>query len=213
MNIKEKFKEGIFTDNPSLIQLIGLCSILAISTSLKNSLGMGLSVITVLVLSNFVISLLRGFIPDDIRIPAFIVVVASFVTILQMVLEAFVPDLYDSLGIFLPLIVVNCIILGRAEAFAYKNGVLASIIDGVANGIGYTFAIAAVAFIRELLGSGQILGNQVIPEAYTIPFFTQAASAFIVLGVVIAIVQTILAKQKEKNRVPHVTECNVEGGK
>lgn len=186
MNLKKQFADGLFSNNPVLVQLIGICSVLAVSTSVINAVGMGMSVIAVLTCSNVVISLLRKFIPDEVRIPAFIVVIASFVTILQMVLAAYVPALNESLGIFLPLIVVNCIILGRAEAFASKNGVAASFIDGIANGLGYTLAISCVAVVRELFGAGSLFGVQLLPEEATIPFLTQAPSAFIVLGCTIA---------------------------
>lgn len=196
MNIKEQFKEGLFSNNPVLVQLIGLCSVLAISVTVQGAIGMGFSVIIVLTLSNVFISALRNFIPDEVRIPAFIVVIASFVTLLQMAMQAFLPDIYNLLGIFLPLIVVNCIILGRAEAFASKNGVLASFIDGIANGTGYLMTITIIAVIREFLGTGAILGNQILPEGISLPFFTQSPAAFIVLGCVIA----TSIKLKERNK-------------
>ena len=198
MKIKSLFTRGILEDNPVLVQLIGFCSVLAVSTEVFNALGMGVSLLLVLTASNVVISLLRKFIPSEIRIPAFIVVVASFVTILQMLLEAFIPDLYNALGIFLPLIVVNCIILGRAEAFAYKNGVFASFIDGLGNGLGYTLVILAVAVVRELLGNGSIFGLDLIPEAYHLPFFQQPASAFIILGLFVAAANFFRQRKKEK---------------
>lgn len=198
MKISEQFKEGLFTNNPVLVQLIGLCSVLAVSSSVMSAVGMGVSVIAVLTLSNVVISMLRKFIPNEVRIPAFIVVIASFVTILQMVLAAFVPALNESLGIFLPLIVVNCIILGRAEAFASKHGVWASFIDGIANGIGYTLAITVIAVVRELFGSGSIAGIAIIPQEYTIPFLTQPPSAFMLLGTLIAI--SIYLRDRKKNK-------------
>ncbi len=197
MSAKEVFTDGIVKNNPTFIQLIGLCSVLAVSVTSKGAFGMGISLLLVLTASNVVISLLRKFIPSDIRIPAFIVVVASFVTILQMVLEAFVPSLYKALGIFLPLIVVNCIILGRAEAFAYKNTVGLSLVDGLGNGVGYTLAITAISIVRELFGAGTFFGNQILPKQYSIPFFQQPASAFIILGLGIAIANFNINKKKE----------------
>lgn len=198
MNKKTLFTDGIFKNNPVLVQLIGLCSVLAVSTEAINALGMGISLLLVLTASNVVISLLRGFIPGEIRIPSFIVVVASFVTILEMALHAFVPALYDALGIFLPLIVVNCIILGRAEAFAYKNGVVNSLIDGLGNGLGYTLVITAVAIVREFLGNGSFFGMSIIPEDYVLPFFQQPASAYIILGIFIALSTYNRQKKREK---------------
>ncbi|WP_053943130.1 electron transport complex subunit RsxE [Kallipyga gabonensis] len=196
MSKKTLFTDGILKNNPVLVQLIGLCSVLAVSTEAINALGMGISLLLVLTASNVVISILRGFIPDEIRIPSFIVVVASFVTILEMALHAFVPDLYNALGIFLPLIVVNCIILGRAEAFAYKNGVVDSLIDGLGNGLGYTLVITAVAIVREFLGNGSFFGMSIIPEDYVLPFFQQPASAYIILGIFIAL--TTYNRQKKR---------------
>lgn len=196
MSKKTLFTDGILKNNPVLVQLIGLCSVLAVSTEAINALGMGISLLLVLTASNVVISILRGFIPDEIRIPSFIVVVASFVTILEMALHAFVPALYNALGIFLPLIVVNCIILGRAEAFAYKNGVVDSLIDGLGNGLGYTLVITAVAIVREFLGNGSFFGMSIIPEDYVLPFFQQPASAYIILGIFIAL--TTYNRQKKR---------------
>lgn len=198
MKLGKIFKEGLFSNNPVLIQMVGLCSVLAISSSVLNSLGMGLSVTFVLVCSNIVISLLRNFIPNEIRIPAFIVVIASFVTIVQMVLEAFVPALYDSLGIFIPLIVVNCIILARAEAFSSKNKVIPSIIDALGNGLGYTLAITLLGVVRELLGNGTILDQRIISEDYVIGFMQQPASSFILLGVMMAVVAYSQNKKSQK---------------
>ena len=198
MSKKTLFTDGILKNNPVLVQLIGLCSVLAVSTEAINALGMGISLLLVLTASNVVISILRGFIPDEIRIPSFIVVVASFVTILEMILHAFVPALYNALGIFLPLIVVNCIILGRAEAFAYKNGVVDSLIDGLGNGFGYTMVITAVAIVREFLGNGSFFGMSIIPEDYVLPFFQQPASAYIILGIFIALTTYNRQKKREE---------------
>ena len=199
--MKEQFKEGLISNNPVLFQLIGLCSVLAVSRSAMDAAGMMLTVTIVLTLSNLVISLLRTFIPNEIRIPGFIVVIASFVTIMQMILQAYAKPLYDSLGIFLPLIVVNCIILGRAEAFASKHGPIASIIDGLANGLGYGFVLVTIAVVREIIGAGTIIGIRIIPEEFTIPFLQQAPSAFMLLGVFIATMNFIrnrsLAKKED----------------
>lgn len=194
----DKLKEGMFSNNPVLFQLIGFCSVLAVSSTVLGAVGMSLSFMFVLILSNIVISLLRNFIPNEIRIPAFIVVIASFVTILQMCLQAYFEEIYNLLGIFLPLIVVNCIILGRAEAFASKNGVVASAIDGLVNGLGYGFVIITVAIVRELIGAGTLLGVRILPEAATIPFLLQPASSFILLGIFLAVMNQIKLMQAKK---------------
>ncbi len=200
MKLSEVFKNGIFKNNPILVQLIGLCAVLGVSTATINALAMSLAVTIVLVGSNLVISLLRNVIPDKIRIPAFIVVIASFVTIIDMVLKAYAPDIYAQLGVFIPLIVVNCIILGRAEAFASKNGPGAAIIDGLGTGIGYFLAITILAIIRELFGSGEILGYSIFGEAYPgIGIFTSPAGAFIILGVMIAIYSGIMSKSAKED--------------
>lgn len=211
--MKEQFKEGLVSNNPVLFQLIGLCSVLAVSRSAMDAAGMTLTVTIVLTMSNLVISLLRKFIPNEIRIPGFIVVIASFVTIMQMVLQAYAKPLYDSLGIFLPLIVVNCIILGRAEAFASKHGPIASIIDGLANGLGYGFVLIIIAVVREILGAGTILGIRLIPEEFVIPFLQQAPSAFMLLGFFIAIMNFIknrnLAKKEQAQAIEVEAEAQV----
>lgn len=194
--IKNMFKKGIFTDNPVLVQTVGLCSVLAVSGSVTGAIGMSAAVIFVLVMSNLVISLLRNFIPDEVRIPAFIVVVAAFVTIVEMVLNAFAKEVYDVLGIFLPLIVVNCIILARAEGFASKNGPILSIVDGVANGLGYAFVIILLAIVREVFGKGVIFGLRIIPEDFTLKIFTQAPAAFILLGLFVAAMTAFTNKMK-----------------
>lgn len=199
VNYGKIFKDGILSNNPVFVQMVGMCSVLAISSSVTNALGMGAAVIFVLTMSNIVVSLLRNFISDEIRIPAFIVVIASFVTIVQMAIKAYFPALDESLGIFIPLIVVNCIILARAEGFASKNGVLPSIVDGLAQGLGYTIAITALAFVREVLGAGTLLGKTLIPSEYTIGFLLQPASSFIVLGMMFAGVAAISNKNKAKN--------------
>lgn len=206
------FTDGLFRNNPALVQLIGLCSVLGVSNTVQGAFGMGMAVIFVLTASNVVISLLRSFIPDEIRIPAFIVVIAGFVTILEMVMEAYLPEIYNLLGIFLPLIVVNCIILGRAEAFASKNGIVDSIIDGLGNGLGYTWVITGIAIIRELLGTGALLGNQIIPEEFAIPFFQQVPSSFMLLGFFIAASNAIRSAKKRQQLTPHITETKAAGG-
>lgn len=194
------FKDGIFANNPVFVQMVGMCSVLAISSNFVNALCMGAAVIFVLTMSNIVISLLRNFIADEIRIPSFIVVIASFVTIVQMAIKAYFPALDESLGIFIPLIVVNCIILARAEGFASQNGVLPSIVDGLAQGIGYTIAIGALALVREVLGAGTLMGMTIIPTEYTIGFLLQPASSFIVLGMMFAGVAAIGNRKKSKDK-------------
>ena len=198
VNFGKIFIDGIIKNNPVLVQMVGMCSVLAISSSLTNAVGMGVSVTFVLVMSNLVISLLRNFISDEIRIPSFIVVIAGFVTIVQMLIKAYAPALDQSLGIFIPLIVVNCIILARAEGFASQNGPIASIVDGISQGIGYTIAISILAFFRELLGAGTLFGMAILPEEYTIGFMLQPASSFIVLGMIYAAFHAITNKKKAK---------------
>lgn len=196
MKLSKVFKNGIIDDNPIFVQLIGMCSTLAITTSVTNSIAMGLAVIAVLVGSNFVISLIRNVIPDKIRIPAFVVVIATFVTMVDMFMHAYAPTLYQALGIFIPLIVVNCIIFARAEAFASKNGVLASIVDGFGMGIGYTIAICVLSAIREVFGSGTFLGIRILPESYQpVGILIMPPGAFIVLGMLIGIIN--LARKKK----------------
>lgn len=198
VNLGKVFSDGIFKNNPVFVQLVGMCSVLGVSSTMKNAIGMGLSVIFVIVMSNLVVSLLRNFIKDEIRIPAFIVIIAGFVTIVQLVLRAYVPSLYKSLGIFVPLIVVNCVILARAEGFASKNGPIASIVDGFGQGLGYTLAISVLAFVRELLGAGTVFGKTIIPAEYTIGFLQQPASSFIVLGLLFAAYAAYTNKKERK---------------
>ena len=198
VNLGKVFSDGIFKNNPVFVQLVGMCSVLGVSSTMKNAIGMGLSVIFVIVMSNLVVSLLRNFIKDEIRIPAFIVIIAGFVTIVQLVLKAYVPSLYKSLGIFIPLIVVNCVILARAEGFASKNGPIASIVDGLSQGLGYTLAISVLAFVRELLGAGTVFGKTIIPAEYTIGFLQQPASSFIVLGLLFAAYAAYTNKKERK---------------
>ena len=187
MNLGKQFKDGMLTQNPVLVQVLGMCSTMAITTTLFNGLGMGLSVTLILICSNVLISLLRKVIPDKVRIPAFITIVAGFVTIVQLFIQAFSPSLDKALGVFLPLIVVNCIILGRAEMFACKNNVVDSALDGVGMGLGYTLTATLMASIREILGSGTWLGFQIIPESVAkVSIMTQAPGAFFCFGLLMA---------------------------
>jgi len=183
----ERLWNGLVRENPTLVLMLGMCPTLAVTTSAMNGLGMGLTTTVVLALSNVIISLLRKIIPDKIRIPAFIVIIASFVTIIQLLLQAYIPSLYESLGIYIPLIVVNCIILGRAEAYAYKNPVMPSFFDGVGMGLGFTIALTIIGMVRELLGGGEIFGVYVMPASFTpISIFKLAPGAFFVLAVLTA---------------------------
>ena len=183
---------GIVTENPTFRLVLGMCPTLAITTTVSNGLGMGLAATFVLICSNLVISLLRNFIPDKIRIPAFIVVIATFVTIVQLLLQAFIPALYESLGVFIPLIVVNCIIFARAESFASKNPPLESACDGLGLGLGFTLAIPLLSAIRELLGSGTLLGIQVMPDGYQpMAIITQAPGGFIMLGLLMVVMNSL----------------------
>lgn len=191
-------RRGIIDENPVLVQTLGMCPSLAISTSVENALGMGFSVTAILILSNVIISMLRKIIPDRVRIAAYIVIIAGFVTCIEMLLDAFLPDIAASLGIFIPLIVVNCIILARAEAFASKNTVWRSFKDGVAVGLGFTFALLIVSAIRELLGSGTLLGYPVLGPNYPdASLLLMAPGAFFVLGVVVALFRKITSRRKE----------------
>ena len=186
------FTKGLIKENPILVLLLGCCPTLATTTSAINGMSMGLATTFVLIMSNLVISLLKNFIPDKVRIPCFIVVIASFVTVVQLVMQAYVPDIYETLGLFIPLIVVNCIVLGRAEAFASKNPVWPSILDGAGMGLGFTFALTILGSIREILGSGSIFNWRFLPEdANTILVFVLAPGAFIALGYLIAIVNRL----------------------
>lgn len=191
MNNFKVLMNGIIKENPTFVLLLGMCPTLGTTSSALNCMSMGLATTFVLVCSNVVISLIKNLIPDMVRIPAFIVVIASFVTALQMCMQAFVPDIYATLGLFIPLIVVNCIILGRAEAFASKNGVVPSFFDGVGMGLGFTIALTVLGAVREILGTGKIFGLEVWPEDYGMLMFVLAPGAFIVLGYLIAIVNKL----------------------
>lgn len=192
-------KNGMFDENPTFIQVIGTCPTLAVTTSAINGIGMGLSTTAVLMCSNLFISLLRKIIPDTVRIPCFIVVIASFVTIVQLLLSAFLPSLNASLGLYIPLIVVNCIILGRAEAFASKFGPVESFFDGIGNGLGFTVAITVIGLIREFIGAGTLFGLTVLPEAFPDTLIMiMSPGAFFTYGTLMAIFHRIMAKQKAK---------------
>ena len=191
MNNFKVLMNGIIKENPTFVLLLGMCPTLGTTSPALNGMSMGSATTFVLVCSNVVISLIKNLIPDMVRIPAFIVVIASFVTALQMCMQAFVPDIYATLGLFIPLIVVNCIILGRAEAFASKNGVVPSFFDGVGMGLGFTIALTVLGAVREILGTGKIFGLEVWPEDYGMLMFVLAPGAFIVLGYLIAIVNKL----------------------
>ena len=192
------FLNGILYENPTFVQLLGMCPTLAVTTTLANGFGMGLSATAVLIMSNILISLLRKIIPDKVRIAAYIVIIATFVTIVQMVLQAYVPSLYASLGIFIPLIVVNCIILARAEAFASKNGVFRSAVDGLGMGLGFTFALCIISSVREILGQGTILGHTLYGGAVKpISIIGMPPGGFITLGILIAVINFIASKRKK----------------
>lgn len=182
---------GLLKENPSLVLLLGMCPTLGVTSSAINGLGMGLATTFVLVMSNLVVSLVKDFIPDKVRIPSFIVIIATFVTVVEMTMQAYVPALFDSLGLFIPLIVVNCIVLGRAEAFASKNNPLLSIFDGLGMGLGFSFSLTLLGVIRELLGSGKAFGITIYPENYGMLIFVLAPGAFIALGYLIAVINRL----------------------
>lgn len=183
----ERLYNGIIKENPTFVLMLGICPTLAVTTAASNGLGMGLSTMVVLALSNLLISMLRNVIPDKVRMPAYIVVVASFVTMVQLLMQAFLTDLYDTLGIYIPLIVVNCIILGRAEAYASKNTPMPSLFDGIGMGLGFTAALTILGAVRELIGAGTFFGLRVIPEGFTVPIFVLAPGAFFVLAILTAL--------------------------
>ena len=208
MDFKKQFNEGLLTKNPVTVQLLGMCSTLAITTSLFNGLGMGAAVTIITICSNVLISALRKVIPNQIRIAAYITIIAGFVTIVDLAIQAFLPELSNSLGVFIPLIVVNCIILGRAEAFASKNGVLASAVDGICQGIGYTVALVIVCVIRELLGSGTFGGGilnggegiRIIPAQFPAMQMVMPVGGFLTLGFVIAGSQWLMKRLNDKKK-------------
>ena len=217
MDFGKQFKEGLITNNPVLVQLLGLCSTMAISTSFFNGIGMGIAVTIILTLSNMIIALIRNIVPNKIRIAMFIVVIAGFVTMVDLLLQAFVPALSESLGVFIPLIVVNCIILGRAESFSYKNGVAASFADGICQGIGYTAVLLAMSIIREFFGAGTFGGGilgpggifdggalgagkgiEIIPAKFHFGLLTLPVGGFIMLACLIAAMQWALSRPKKE---------------
>ena len=206
MNLRKQFMEGLLTQNPVLVQVRGMCSTMDITTSFFNGLGMGVAVLVILTLSNVIIAAIRKIVPDKIRIAMFIVVIAGFVTIVDLCIQAFVPALAESLGVFIPLIVVDCIILGRAESFSYKNGVVASFWDGIFQGIGYTVVLMIMCIIREFLGAGtfgggllgpDLKGIRILPEQFPAGMMTLPVGGFLVLGVLIAAMQWGLSKTKK----------------
>ena len=179
----ERLYNGIIKENPTFVMMLGMCPTLAVTTSAMNGLGMGLTTMVILAMSNLIISMLRKVIPDDVRVPAFIVIVASFVTIVQFLLQAYIPSLNESLGLYIPLIVVNCIILGRAEAYASKNPMIASLFDGIGMGLGFTVGLTSIGLVRELIGAGKIFGVAVLPASYEpVSIFVMAPGAFFVLA-------------------------------
>ncbi|MCI5484096.1 MAG: electron transport complex subunit E [Clostridiales bacterium] len=203
----ERIYNGIIKENPAFILMLGMCPTLAVTTSAINGLGMGLSSLVVLAISNVVISLLRKVIPDEVRLPAFIVIVASFVTVVELLMEAYMESLYASLGIYIPLIVVNCIILGRAEAYASKNPPLLSLFDGLGMGLGFTVALVIIGSVRELLGAGSIFGIALPGNFEPIAFFVRAPGAFLVLAVVVAIMNAVGIKNRANKVVEGCDGC------
>ena len=227
MNIKKQFKEGLITNNPVLVQLIGMCATMAITTTLFNGVGMGLSVLIILTCCNVVVSAIRKIIPNEIRLAIFVVIIAGFVTIVDLLLKAYIPALSDALGVFIPLIVVNCIIIGRAEAFCQKNTVGASFFDGIFQGIGYTLVLVVMCVFRELTGSGRFGGGlidlakgitmdgtgagiQIFPETYGASIMTLPFGGFLTLGLLIALMQYALKKSAKKQELKAQAEKEVE---
>lgn len=204
----ERLYNGLVKENPTFVLMLGMCPTLAVTTSAINGVGMGLTTTVVLVMSNMLISMLRKIIPDSVRMPAFIVAVASFVTIVQFLLEGFIPSLYDSLGLYIPLIVVNCIILGRAESYASKNPVLPSIFDGIGMGLGFTIGLTSIGIVREVIGAGQIFGKQIMPSSYEpVTIFILAPGAFFVLAGLVAIQNKVKRNAANKGKETVKTGC------
>ncbi|BDR66636.1 electron transport complex subunit E [Clostridium tetani] len=200
MSIGDRLYNGIIRENPTFVQVLGMCPTLAVTSSAMNGAGMGLSTTVVLIGSNVAISLLRKVIPDEIRIPAYITIIATFVTVLQFLLKAYLPDLNKSLGIFIPLIVVNCIILGRAEAYASKNSIVSSLFDGLGMGLGFTLSLTVLGIIRELLGNGTVFGWRLMPQAYNPALIMiLAPGAFFTLGILLAILNARKLKKAKNN--------------
>ena len=205
----ERIYNGLIKENPTFVLMLGMCPTLAVTSSLQNGFGMGMTTLVVLTASNAIISLLRNMIPDKVRMPAFIVIVASFVTIVQFLLEAYLPALNASLGIYIPLIVVNCIILGRAESYASKNKVLPSIFDGIGMGLGFTFGLSCLSFFRELVGTGTVLSHRIIPENYCVGIISLAPGAFFVLAALVAVQNKLrIAKGKKPKEAGCIADCS-----
>lgn len=197
----ERLYNGIIKENPTFVMMLGMCPTLAVTTSAINGLGMGLTTMVILALSNLIISMLRKVIPDDVRVPAFIVIVASFVTIVQFLLQAYIPTLNESLGLYIPLIVVNCIILGRAEAYASKNPMIASLFDGIGMGLGFTIGLTSIGLVRELIGSGKIFGAAVLPASYEpVSIFVMAPGAFFVLALLTGLQNKVKLNMAKKGK-------------
>ena len=197
----ERLYNGIIKENPTFVLMLGMCPTLAVTTSAINGLGMGLTTMVILALSNMMISMLRKLIPDEVRVPAFIVIVASFVTIVQFLLQAYIPSLNDSLGLYIPLIVVNCIILGRAEAYASKNPVIPSLFDGIGMGLGFTVGLTCIGIVRELIGAGKVFGFSVLPASYEpISIFVMAPGAFFVLALLTGIQNKVKLNMAKKGK-------------
>ncbi len=211
MSKKENLLKGFIKENPIFVSLLGMCPALAVTTYVETAIGMGMLVIFVLIFSNMVISLVKNIIPEEIRIPSYIVIIASFVTIIQMLTNAYAPSLASSLGVFIPLIAVNCIILGRAESFASKNNVIDSMIDGLSMGLGFTFAITVIAFVRELLATGAIAYGvylpinitgefRLFPETFGLRFLGMPGGSFLVLGAILAFIAYLKVRQENKQK-------------
>ena len=197
----ERLYNGIIKENPTFVMMLGMCPTLAVTTSAMNGLGMGLTTMVILAMSNLIISMLRKAIPDDVRVPAFIVIVASFVTIVQFLLQAYIPSLNESLGLYIPLIVVNCIILGRAEAYASKNPMIASLFDGIGMGLGFTVGLTSIGIVRELIGSGKIFGAAVLPASYEpVSIFVMAPGAFFVLALLTGLQNKVKLNMAKKGK-------------
>lgn len=208
----ERLHCGIIKENPTFVQMLGMCPTMAVTTSAINGMGMGLTTTVILILSNMMISALRKVIPDKVRIPAYIVIVASFVTIVQFLLEGFVPSLYASLGIYIPLIVVNCIILGRAESYASKNNIWLSMFDGIGMGLGFTIGLTAIGIFREIFGNGTVFGVQIMPESYEpMTILILAPGAFFVLACLVAVQQKVRLNKAKKADMA-ISVCEREDG-
>lgn len=206
VNLVKEFVKGLWAEHPNFVMLIGLCPTLAVTTTAMNGLAMGIATTFVILMSNILISLLRKVIPDEVRLPSYIIVVATFVTIVDLALNAYFPEIYSLLGIFIPLIVVNCIVLGRAEAFASRNGIIASAVDGLGMGVGFTWGLVVLAGIRELFAKGAIFGFQIFGDGFQpIQIFGQAPGAFIILGFIVALVNFINLNAKRKRELEKIS--------